>query len=160
MIREACKRHGNGGRFSHRWLSLAACAATPTRSDRRAWISAADHLGRLTPGDNRTGCDHRIDPDRYARRHERLGSNPRAVRDGNGLVAVWHIGLPIIVAAGAQKCALRNAALRSDSHRFKIQDENLLPDPRVITDGQLPGEVNVHSRLDPDASADRCPEGP
>jgi hypothetical protein len=57
------------------------------------------------------------------------------------------------MVARTQEDALRQAAMRTNRDGFEIQNENFLTNPAEIPDGQLPGQVDVDSRLDNDPFA-------
>lgn len=75
------------------------------------------------------------------------GSVPDFDRCGDEVKA----GLRPIVAAGADVCALRYAAMRADFDVGKIVDPGAFADPAEVANGELPGKFHADQRLDVDA---------
>jgi hypothetical protein len=61
---------------------------------------------------------------------------------------------------GAEERALRKTTMGSDLHRFQVENEHFLANPRVIAHVQFPGEMNVDARFDDHAAADFSAEAP
>ena len=89
------------------------------------------------------GGDDCIGSDTYARAHERAGSDPDAIFQRDRRVPVTHIGLLVIVVARTQKASLRQAAMSADDHGSEIDDVHFFSHPSMISDLQLPRNVNV-----------------
>ena len=89
------------------------------------------------------GGDDCIGSDTYARAHERAGSDPDAICQRDRRVPVTHIGLLVIVVARTQKASLRQAAMSADDHGSEIDDVHFFSHPSMISDLQLPRNVNV-----------------
>jgi hypothetical protein len=64
------------------------------------------------------------------------------------------------MVAGAKKHPLRDARMRPDPDRRKIQDENLLADPRVTSNLKPPWQVDIHPRFDDNPLANLPAEEP
>ncbi len=126
----------------------------PAVFDRHARVARADQLRREATRHHATGGDDGIRTDRHARRHENLSADPGTIIDDDGLAAISHVRLAIIVITGADENALGDTAMGANGDRLQVEDENFLPDPGMIPDRQFPGEMDVHARLDDHAGAD------
>jgi len=132
---------------------------SPPVFDRHARAARADHPGRDILGHNRAGGDDGLRPDCDTRADEDLGANPCAVLDCDGAIVVGHVVLGEIVVAGAKERSLGDAAVASDDDGFEIENEDLFPNPREITDPQFPREMDVDAGFDTDAPADLRSKG-
>ena len=100
-----------------------------------------------TGGQNRVRADGDARPDPAAR------AEPRAVFERDGLGDEVKSDTLVIMAAGAEKRALRNADMAADGDAFEVQQPAFLAEPDVVADRELPWKRDFHLRLDGDIFA-------
>jgi hypothetical protein len=140
--------------MGHRWMRQGPMLS-PTVSDGHTWIACANHASGLIVCHNTSRCHHRFSADRDSRGHKTLRSDPRAILDHNGLIAIGEVRMTVIMVARAKKGALGNTTMRADGHRLKIENEHFLADPGKISDRQFPREMNVNPRFQDDSTTNR-----
>ena len=123
-------------------------------------IAGADDARGQIAGDHRTDGDNSFRTNRHTRGHKNLGSDPGSVLDCDRTIAIRHFRLPEVMVPGANKRALRNAAVCSNHDWFKVEEKHLFPDPGMVANLQLPRKMDVHARLDIDLPADPGAEKP
>ncbi len=79
-----------------------------------------------------TGCDQRIAPDNAVGQHDCLGSDPCAAFDNDRRGDQVESATAMIVAAGAQIGALRNANMIAQANVGQVIDPNALAEPAVV----------------------------
>src|SRR5436309_857411 len=91
--------------------------------------------------------------DGHTRPHERVCTDPRIPFDPNRFddqVEGWRF---VIMIAGAQEGALRNAHMIFNDDRGEIEHPTFLTEPHMVTQSQLPGECDSQIRLEDDSTS-------
>ena len=105
------------------------------------------------PGDNGTSGHDCFRTDRYSWANKGLRPNPRAIANDDGPVPIRKVWLGVVMVAGAKKDALGNAAVRPNCDRLEIKNEHFLADPGMVTDFELPWEMDIDAGFDYDPAA-------
>jgi hypothetical protein len=116
-------------------MTIGVQGGLPASLQRQARIPGANHFSGLIGGDNRSCGNDRLLADGHTRSDQTLGANPSPVLDEDRRVSVPHVRTAIVMIAGAQKRALRNAAVRADGYAFQIQDKGLFANPSKVANG-------------------------
>ena len=87
-----------------------------------------------------------------------FGPNPNSIFQGNWMCDEVESGCFEVVIPAEQQSTLRNTDVTTDGNFCEVVDPNVLPNPSMIADAQLPGIFNSHPRFDDQALADSCAE--
>ena len=91
------------------------------------------------------GGQHGVGADGDAGADPGARGDPGAVFDCNGPHDQIEGGCFVIVTAGAEKCALRNAHVIANDNTLQIQQPAFLTQPDMVANGQLPRESDIDS---------------